>query len=132
MDKLAYGALWLFVFTMPWERALQLVPGTNIATKVSGGIALGFFLFNIVVSGRLRRWHGFHTAALLFIVYISILTLATVEGEFSDKYWTFIQLFLMLWMIWELAPDRRRLLGLFSAYVLGASVSALQTIFLYL
>jgi len=37
----------------------------------------------------------------------------------------------VLWMIWELAPSRGRLLGLLSAYVLGAYVAALDTILLF-
>jgi O-antigen ligase len=131
MNKVAYGALWLFVFFLPWERMVQLASGTYIMTKATGAIALGLFLLTAVISARIRRWHPYHAAALLFIVWSGALVL-THPREIPGKYWTFVQLFLMIWMIWELAPSRGRLLALFSAYVLGAYVAALDTILMYL
>jgi O-antigen ligase len=51
--------------------------------------------------------------------------------EIPNKFWTYVQLFLVLWMIWELSRTRGRQLGLMAAYVLGATVSALDTIMLF-
>jgi O-antigen ligase len=132
MNSLAYCALWFFIFSIPWERILTL-PGVYIVTKAAGAFALVLVLFAVVVSGRMRRFHPFHGAALLFVVWAGIRAMLTDYHRlgFPGKYWTFVQLFLVLCMIWELAPDRKRLLGLFSAYVLGAYVAALDTIVLY-
>ncbi|MGH7498429.1 MAG: O-antigen ligase family protein, partial [Gemmatimonadales bacterium] len=47
------------------------------------------------------------------------------------KFKTYIQLFLVLWMIWELAPEPRKQFGLLLAYVLGAYVAAFNTIYVY-
>jgi O-antigen ligase len=132
MNTLAYAALWFFIFSIPWERILTL-PGVYIVTKAAGAFALVLVLFAVVVSGRMRRFHPFHGAALLFVVWAGIRAMLTDYHRlgFPGKYWTFVQLLLVLWMIWELAPTRARLLGLFSAYVLGAYVAALDTIVLY-
>jgi O-antigen ligase len=132
MNSFAYGALWFFIFTLPWERILTL-PGVYIVSKASGAFALAVVLFAVLVSGRVRRLQSFHGAALIFVVWAGIRALLTDYHRlgFPGKYWTFVQLLLVLWMIWELAPNRARLLGLFSAYVLGAYVAALDTILLY-
>lgn len=132
MNSFAYAALWFFIFTLPWERILTL-PGVYIVSKASGVFALAVVLFAVVVSGRVRRLQPFHAAALVFVVWAGIRALLTEYRQlgFPGKYWTFVQLLLVLWMIWELAPSRGRLLGLFSAYVLGAYVAALDTILLY-
>jgi O-antigen ligase len=48
--------------------------------------------------------------------------------EIPAKFYTYIQLLLVLWMIWELAPSRQRVLGLMTGYVLGAYLAAFDTI----
>ena len=131
MNKLAYGVLWFFVFTVsaePTFRGFGLIP-----TRITGPLALGLALITIVLSGRLRRWHSFHVAALLFVIWVGcgLAFFYTRWIEIPNKFWTYVQLFLVLWMIWELSRTRSRQLGLMAAYVLGAAVSALDTIMLF-
>ena len=49
MTTVAYRALWIFIFAVPWEW-LYTLPGVNIITKLTGGLALGLAIFAIVVS----------------------------------------------------------------------------------
>jgi O-antigen ligase len=130
MITLAYAALWVFVFSVPWERLIVL-PGVSIITRLTGGLALGLTLLVVVISARLRRWRGFHVSALLFVIWAGFGVLVLHLQEVPNKFYTFVQLFLVVWMVWELAPSGRRLLGLLLAYVLGAYVAALETILLY-
>jgi len=131
MTSLAFAALWIFVFSIPWENVV-VISGVGAISKVTGMLALGLVLLAAVMSGRLRRWHASHVAALLFVIWAGcgLLYLGLVGG-LPRKFWTFVQLFLVLVMIWELAPSWRRLLGLLTAYVLGAYVAALDTIVVY-
>ena len=39
MTSVAYAALWIFIFAVPWER-LVMLPGLAIVTRVTGAIAL--------------------------------------------------------------------------------------------
>jgi O-antigen ligase len=131
MIPLAYAFLWVFVFSIPWERLLVL-PGVAIIPRVTGAAALALALLAVVMSGRFRRWHVFHVAALLFWVWAGSTLFFSHSGErLPAKFWTFGQLLLVLWMIWELAPSERRQRGLLTAYVFGAYVAALDTILLY-
>ena len=135
MNSLAYGALWIFVFAVPWER-LAAVPGLAVVTRVTGAAALGLTLIALLVSGRFRRWRLFHVAALLFVAWtgfgVIYLNLTGIgAGGAPLKFWTFVQRFLVLLMIWELAPTVKHWRGLLKAYVFGACVPAVATILLY-
>jgi O-antigen ligase len=135
MNTLAYGALWIFIFAVPWER-LAAVPGLAVVTRVTGAVAIALTLMALVVSGRFRRWKLFHVAALLFVAWtgfgVIYLNLSGIGlGGAPLKFWTFVQRFLVLWMIWELASTHRHWRGLLKAYVFGACVPAIATILLY-
>lgn len=131
MISLAYAGIWIFVFTVPWER-LFVLPGLSIVTRVTGGLALGLTLFAVVTSGRLRRWRTFHVAALLFVIWTGIGVWVVIKGGIPAKFYTFVQLFAVVWIIWELAPSVKRVRGLLTAFLLGAFVPAIATILLYL
>lgn len=131
MRWLAYAALWLFVFSVPWENAI-VIPGLGVISKFTGILAAGLTLVAVVVTGQVRRWQGFHVAALLFVVWAGgVLWINSTEAVLPKKFWTYPQLFLVLWMVWELAQSRLRQLGLLVAFILGALVTALQTIVAY-
>lgn len=131
MTSLAYAALWIFVFALPWERAGAL-PGLNIVSSATGGLALGLTLFAVVISARVRRWRVFHVAALLFVIWAGIgVWVLLGANSMPKKFYTFVQLFAVLWMIWELALSAQRLRGLLTAFLLGAFVPALATIQLF-
>jgi hypothetical protein len=131
MISLAYAGIWIFVFTVPWER-LFVLPGLSIVTRVTGGLALGLTLFAVVTSGRVRRWRAFHVAGLVFVIWTGIGVWVLLGGQIPLKYYTFVQLFVVVWIIWELAPSVKRMRGLLTAFLLGAFVPAIATILLYL
>lgn len=131
MSAIAYVGLWLFVFSVPWDN-LIIIPGVGVVTKITGGLAAALALLAAVAAGRFRRWHAFHLAALLFVLWTAGVLLFISHGVRPPrKLGTFVQLLIMVWMVWELAPSRQRLLGLMTAYVLGAYVTAFDTIRLY-
>jgi O-antigen ligase len=130
MGSLAYAALWLFIFSLPWESIIRF-PGVAIVSRGTGALALGIALFAIVMTGRVRRWPALHVAAFLFVISAAIGLFMIAPDHLPAKFYTFVQLFLVLFMIWELATTWRRVVGLFAAYVLGAWVSAGATILLF-
>jgi O-antigen ligase len=130
MIPLAYAALWFFVFSVPWETVL-VISGIGVISKLTGMLALGVSLFAVVVSGRIRRPQAFHMAALLFLIWTGTCVMILHLPIIPKKFWTFVQLFLVIWMIWELAPSRERVLGLMTAYVLGAFVASVDTIMVF-
>jgi O-antigen ligase len=124
MIAIAYSALWIFVFTLPWERVFSL-PDINIVTRATGGLALGLSLLAVVFSGKLRRWQGLHVAGMAFVVTTAINLLVFHSSQkLPLKFFTFIQLFAVVWLVWELAPSWSKLIWLLTAYVFGAYVAA--------
>ena len=131
MTSLAYAALWVFIFAVPWENII-VIPGIGTISRLMGMVALGFAVLAALMSGRLRRPQPFHVAALLFVICAGIGVFRTVdEGRAIGKFGTYLQLLVVLWMIWELAPTFRKQRGLFLAYVLGSYVAAVNTILVY-
>jgi O-antigen ligase len=127
MISLAYAALWFFIFSLPWENVL-VIPGVGIISKLMGMVALSLALLAAVMSGRVRRWHVLHVAAVVFVIWTGVGVMVNHTQGVPKKFYTFIELFLVLWMIWELARSERRVLGLLTAYVFGAYVGALDTL----
>jgi O-antigen ligase len=132
MISLAYAALWVFVFSIPWENVI-VIHGLGAVSRLTGMLAAGIAGLAIVVSGRMRRWHGFHVTALVFVLWAgcSLLLFRSGLDTVPNKYWTFVMLFVVVAIIWELARSRPRLLGLMMAYITGAYVSALDTVAAY-
>jgi O-antigen ligase len=136
MTSLAYAALWFFIFAVPWQNMI-LIPGVGTISRLMGMVAIGFAVLACVMHGHVRRWRFFHLAALLFVLWSGwSLYRAGVFRQIDQemmvaKFLTYVQLFLVLWMVWELARTPRRQLGLMLAYVLGAGVASLNTIMVY-
>ena len=127
MYSIPYIALWIFVFSLPWQGIIR-IGGVAVVSRGTGALALLCALLALVITGRFRRWKIFHVAAFLFVLWAGFLVFYLGMPQIPLKYWTFVQLFAVLWMVWELAPSGVRLRGLLLAYVLGASVSALSTV----
>jgi O-antigen ligase len=131
MSSIAYAAVWLFSFVLPWEGVVR-VANTAIASRLTGMLAMGCAVFAVLFSGRLRRWHSLHVAALVFVLTAAFELLVFHPGDrLPDKFYTYVQLFLVLWIVWEVARSRDRMLGLLLAYVLGAYVAAFMTLLVY-
>src|SRR3989442_5895917 len=98
MTSVAYAALWIFVFVLPWESVIVL-PGLAVVSRGTGVLALALAMLAVVISGRTRRWHAFHTTALLFVIWAGCDLVIFYPGQrVPFKYWTFVQLFLVLFM----------------------------------
>ena len=132
MSTIAYLALWLFVFALPWENAVSPIPGTAVVTRITGALALAAAVGATAVSGRVRRWHPMHLFGLLFLIWAGAELFVMSSGErLPYKYTTYVQLFAVLWIIWEIAPTWSRLTGLMTAFVFGGYVVAVATILQY-
>src|SRR5262245_51747150 len=127
MTSIAYAALWLFVFVLPWEGVIR-IGGTAIASRATGVLAMGCTLFAVLFSARIRRLGLLHIAALLFVLTAGVeLFVYHAQDRLPNKFFTYVQLLLVLWMIWEICPTLQRVHGLFLAFVLGCYVSSFLT-----
>src|SRR5690606_31728885 len=134
LPALAFAALWLFVFTVPWEDSV-LLPGIGTASRFAGLVAFAVGLASVARKGgvALRRPAAFLLPfALLCVWTVLSIEWAPDRGDGIAYAATLVQLFLMSWLVWQQcrdATDRRRLM---QAYVLGCYVSVASTVAQYL
>ena len=132
LGKFAFAFLWLLVFAMPWEDAIT-IPGFGTCVRLIGMVAVGLGLFVIIEKGQVRRPAIGHVIMALFVVLAALSYLWSLypEGTIVEVF-SYVQLFAMVWLIWELAPGVHEQMRLMRAYVLGTFVSGIDTLYLFL
>jgi len=132
LGKLAFASLWLFVFAIPWEDAVT-ISNFGTSARLVGMLTGGLGIFAIIERGKLRRAAPGHLLMGLFVSMAAISYLWSLypEGTLTQVF-TYIQLFTLVWLIWELAPRAREQVRLMQAYVFGTFVSGIDTVYLYL
>jgi len=126
--KGAFFFLWLLIFVIPWENGV-VIHGFGTISRVVGIPAIGLALLAVLESGTVR------TLALPQMIMVSFLVWGgfTYFWSFDPRstllsIYTFLQLFMMVWLIWEFAQSRKQQLLLLRAYVLGSIVSSVATL----
>ena len=132
LGKIAFGSLWLLVFAMPWEDAVT-IPGFGTSVRLIGMVTLGLGTLAIFERGRIRKPAIGHVVMALFVVLavLSFLWSLYPEGTLIEAF-SYVQLFTMVWLIWELAPKVQEQMHLMRAYVFGTFVSGIDTFYLFL
>lgn len=132
MNRVAFALLWSFVFVVPWEEVVQL-PAFGSVPRLLGILACTIGSVHILARGAVRRPSGFHLFAILFVLWACLTAFWTLDPESTrQRVLTYLQLLVMMWLIWELAVSPPRQRALLQAFVLGASVAALATLRNYL
>jgi O-antigen ligase len=132
LEKLAFASLWLFVFAIPWEDAIT-IGGFGTSARLVGVLAMGLGVFAIIERASLRRPTAAHLMMFLFVILSAVSYLWSLypEGTLQQDL-TYLQLLIMVWLIWELCPRNHQQRRLMQAYVLGTCVSGLDTLYDYL
>jgi O-antigen ligase len=131
LGRLAFGALWLFVFVMPWEDSVPLVGGYVISRWIA--LAASFFLIlGVLATRRLRHPCAIHGLMLAFVAWAGLTVFWTIDSPMTvQRVMTYSQLLLAVWMMWELAITEARVQSLLRAYLFGASVMCVSTLVNY-
>jgi O-antigen ligase len=129
LGELAFASLWLLVFAMPWEDAIT-IPGFGTSARLIGMVAVSLGVLAIIERGKIRRPSAGHIVMGLFVLLAALSYLWSLypEGTLIQTF-SYIQLFAMVWLIWELAPQVREQLHLMQAYVFGTFISGIDTIY---
>jgi O-antigen ligase len=126
--KASFCFLWILMFVIPWENGI-VIEGFGTLSRVVGIPAFGMALLAILECGTLRALVLQQIILLFFLVWGGL----TYFWSFSPSstitsVFTFVQLFTMVWLIWEFAQTRREQLLLLRAYSLGSIVSSVATL----
>jgi len=127
MDRLAFGLLWAFMLAVPWE-GNTLIGGLAI-TRWLGMLAVAAAVLRSSVKGSVRKPSVLHGWMAAFVVWASLSLAWTRDTDMTiSRTGSYLQLALMVWLIWELAITEERWRALLYAYCLGAGVSSINAI----
>lgn len=132
LGKLAFASLWLLTFAIPWEDAIT-IPRFGTSARLFGVVALVLGVLAIIERGTLKWPAPGHFMMALFAVSAACTYLWSLypEGTLAQTV-TYLQLLMLVWLIWELASRLGDLQKLMQAYVLGTFVSGTDTVYRFL
>ena len=127
--KVAFASLWLLAFAIPWEDAIT-IPGVGTSARLVGMVAVVLGTLAIIEKGNIRRPAAGHVMMAIFVMSAAASYMWSLfpEGTLTQTV-TYIQLFALAWLIWELAPRAEQQKRLMQAYVLGTFVSGIDTVY---
>jgi len=131
MRKFAYILSLIVIFTIPWEDAVTIA-GLNSVTRYAGIIASGVWLVSIFFRRKLRRLNAFHVLLILFSLWNVVSLTWTIEYDYTyQQAKTYLQLFLLILIIWDLITTKEELYAAMQAYILGCYIAIITTIINY-
>lgn len=116
----------LLVFTIPWENMVEL-GGVGRISRLTGLLLAAAWIAAVAARGELRRPGVFHVVAFLFVEWNALSYFWTVDPEATaERLSTYVQLFVLVFILWDTITTRESLDLALEAYVLGAWVTALS------
>lgn len=120
MRRVAFWALLVFIFTIPWETAIT-VGTVGTLTRVVGLGMAGIWTVSAAFQGGVRRLRLFHLAAFAFIVYSATSILWTASDEMTiQRLQTYGQLAVLTLILWDLLAIPEDLHAAMQAFILGS------------
>jgi O-antigen ligase len=120
VSRIAWVALCVFVFSIPWEKSVQL-PGTTTLSHFTGIVAFAAAAVVAVRRGSVRRPNLVLALAVLFVAWAGLTWLWSVDQAATvTRASTLAELLAMTWLIWDSCRERARQRQLMKAYVWGA------------
>jgi O-antigen ligase len=128
LDRLAFLCLAAFVFAVPWEQVIQPFGGM-LPVRWIGLALFGIAALRLLVLQRFRKPASVHYPMMALAAWSAVSTLwsANPMGTVMRAA-TYAQLLVLVWLIWELARNQRRVSALLAAYAGGSMVSSLGTV----
>lgn len=132
LRKIALILLVLFIFIVPVEKVV-LIEGLGSIAKVFGIFAMMAWFLAFALGGGLRSTTPFHTYLFLFILWNCASIFWSVDIDATQvQVITWVQLGLLMILIWDLL-DKKTLVTIgVQAYVLGALLGAIGIIYNFL
>jgi len=129
LDRIAYIVLCAFVFDFPWGEYVPQLGGLVLGTWI-GLLAVGVIVLRTAVTWRRRILSPLHYWMLSLVAWSALSIFWTLDWDSTaTRVGTYLQLLIVVWLIWELAVTEGRVVGLLQAYVFGALFASTGTIY---
>jgi hypothetical protein len=126
--RIALALLWAFVFTLPLTQMTEF-PMLATISRIAGVLALASGVIAVAARKHVRLPGAVHVAMAGFIVWSAVTLFWSVAPELTaQRTTTYLQLFILVLLIWELCLEERDVLRIASSFVLGTMIPALSTL----
>jgi len=123
MRTIAFTLSLVFIFTIPWEGVIEL-PGLGTASKLIGFAVAVCWLATIVITDRVRKAGPFHIMVCLFVLWNAVSVFWSADPETTVVHVVrWVQLLVMVFILWDLYTTRAALLTGLQAFILGEYVA---------
>lgn len=119
-SRIAFALLWVFVFTLPMTQATE-IPHIAMISTVAGFVAMAASVVAGVARKQIRYLGPVHIAMAAFIAWSAITLCWSIAPELTvQRIVTYLQLFVLVLLVWELCEEEKAVLQILSAFVLEA------------
>lgn len=113
----------ILAFMIPWEGVIRTGTLGN-GSKLMGFVVAAFWLVTVLVTGRIRKPLPIHLILYLFVIWNALSVFWSADpDDTAGHVMTWIQLFLLALIWWDLYTTEIAVLAGLQAYVLGAYVA---------
>ncbi len=128
MRRLAFWLTVGIVFTLPWEN-IAGVPGLGSISRAVGLAAAAAWGLAVLGTGSVRRPTTPLVVALAFVVWNGFSVFWSVDvGVSIGRFFTFAQLFVMMYLLWDTVRTSHDFRIVTQAYVFGAWISVIALV----
>ena len=132
MRRITYWLAIVLIFTLPWEDSVTVTILGSL-TRMLGLLVAVFWVATMLLEGRFRKPIFFHALVLIFFLwnFVSIVWSTDTAGTFQ-RIQTYSQIFLLVLIFWEIFQKPENLRAGLQAYVVGAYIPIISTIYNYI
>ena len=129
MRKICFAMVWIYIFTVPWYQSLVFGGDVGGISRVVTIMTIPFAAFAALSGGHVRRVTKVHWLMLahLMIAALTLFWTADVDAT-ATSIRSYVQIMVIVWLVWEFAGDEISVRRLAFAYVLGGWVSLVNTV----
>jgi len=114
--------------SIPLENSTVL-PAVGSISRLVGALAAGAVIIDAAIALGFRRPHPGHVPLALFVVWNAWTCFWSVNPAVSaGRFTTYVQLLLLVWLIWQSVRDLRHLRVLLMGFVLGSCSAVVFTV----
>jgi O-antigen ligase len=131
MRRFSFYFLIVFIFSLPWQSFI-VISGLGTISRLFGLLLVGVAIIYILNKKNVKEPSILLIVTLIFIVWGLLSYLWSIHQPTTiSRFVTYIQLFAMLWLIWELCDSKKDYHILMRVFVLGLFISIYDMINLY-
>lgn len=123
MRTITFALSLVFIFFVPWEGVIE-IPGLGTAAKMAGIALAAAWLATVLLTAQIRRPRPFHVVVFLFVLWNGLSIFWTADpGRTVTHLQRWVQLFILVFILWDLYTTREALLAGLQAFILGEYIA---------